>query len=84
MYYTGIHPLTGEKVYIPRDPHEKEIQRALMQYTAPKNRKLVLEGLTKAGRTDLIGYGRECLIRPDKSGKRNDKTKKSAKMDRKR
>ena len=85
-YIRDLH-FTPEQVqdfYPTRDPHEKEIQRALMQYTAPKNRKLVLEGLTKAGRTDLIGYGRECLIRPDKSGKRNDKTKKSAKMDRKR
>ena len=84
MYYTGVHPLTGEKVYIPRDPHEKAIQRALMQYSVPQNRKLVLEGLTKAGRTDLIGYGPRCLIRPDKPGKRYDKTKKTTKMDRKR
>ena len=66
MYYTGIHPLTGEKVYVPKDPHEKAIQRALMQYRNPANRVLVLEGLKKAGRMDLVGYGPKCLIRPDR------------------
>ncbi len=64
MYYTGIHPLTGEKVYVPKDPHEKAIQRALMQYKNPANRALVLEGLRRAGRMDLVGYGPKCLIRP--------------------
>ena len=66
MYYTGIHPLTGEKVYVPKDPHEKAIQRALMQYRNPANRSLVLEGLKKAGRMDLVGYGPKCLIRPER------------------
>ena len=66
MYYTGIHPLTGEKVYVPRDPHEKAIQRALMQYKNPANRQLVLEGLKKAGRMDLVGFGPKCLIRPER------------------
>lgn len=66
MYYTGIHPLTGEKVYVPKNPHEKAIQRALMQYKNPANRALVLEGLKKAGRMDLVGYDRKCLIRPEK------------------
>ncbi len=64
MYYTGIHPLTGEKVYVPRDSHEKSIQRALMQYKNPANRALVLEGLKTAGRMDLVGFGPKCLIRP--------------------
>ena len=64
MYYTGIHPLTGEKVYVPKDPHEKSIQRALMQYKNPANRALVLEGLKTAGRMDLVGFGPKCLIRP--------------------
>lgn len=64
MYYTGIHPLTGEKVYVPKDPHEKAIQRALMQYKNPANRVLVLEGLKLAGRMDLVGFGPKCLIRP--------------------
>ena len=68
MYYTQIHPLTGESVYVPRDPHEKAIQRALMQYKNPENYPLVLEGLKKAGRMDLCGYGPECLIRPPHAG----------------
>lgn len=66
MYYTGIHPLTGETVYVPKNPHEKAIQRALMQYKNPANRDLVLEGLKKAGRMDLVGYDRKCLIRPER------------------
>ena len=66
MYYTGIHPLTGEPVYVPKNPHEKAIQRALMQYKNPSNRALVLEGLKKAGRMDLVGYDRKCLIRPER------------------
>ena len=64
MYYTGIHPLTGEKVYVPKNPHEKAIQRALMQYKNPENRELVLEGLKMTGRMDLVGFGPKCLIRP--------------------
>ena len=64
MYYTGIHPLTGEEVYVPKSAHEKAIQRALMQYKNPVNRELVLEGLKIAGRMDLVGYGEKCLIRP--------------------
>ena len=66
MYYTGIHPLTKEKVYVPKKPHEKAIQRALMQYRDPANRKMVMEGLLMAGRTDLIGYGPKCLVRPSR------------------
>lgn len=64
MYYTGVHPLTGEKVYVPRNPHEKAIQRALMQYKNPANRELVLEGLKLAGRMDLVGYDKKCLLHP--------------------
>ena len=74
MYYTGIHPLTGEKVYVPKDPHEKAIQRALMQYKNPANRVLVLEGLKLAGRMDLVGFGPKCLIRPE-HGSTGEKTK---------
>ena len=66
MYYTGINPLDGKPVYVPKDPHEKAIQRALMQYKNPANRKLVLEGLQRAGRMDLAGFGPKCLIRPEK------------------
>lgn len=66
MYYTGVDPRDMSKVYVPKNPHEKAMQRALIQYRDPKNYDLVMEALYKAGRTDLIGYGRDCLIRPRK------------------
>jgi hypothetical protein len=66
MYYTGYDPRTMKKVYTPRDPHEKAMQRALMQYKLPHNYKLVKEALIKAGREDLIGFDKKCLIRPEK------------------
>ena len=65
MYYTGLDPRTMKPVYVPRNPHEKAMQRALIQYRNPKLRPLVYEALQKAGRTDLIGYGPKCLIRPE-------------------
>ena len=64
MYYTEMNPLTGEKIYVAKDIHEKKMQRALMQYRDPKNYPLVYEALTKANRQDLIGHGPKCLIRP--------------------
>ena len=64
MYYTGLDPRTMERVYVPTDPHEKAMQRALIQYRNPKNYYLVREALQKAHREDLIGYGPKCLIRP--------------------
>lgn len=66
MYYTGVDPRTMEKVYVPINPHEKAMQRALIQYRNPKNYDLVKEALEKAHRTDLIGFERKCLIRPKK------------------
>ena len=66
MYYTGINPLTMEKVYVPRNPHEKAMQRALIQYRRPENYDLVKEALLKAGRADLIGFDKKCLIAPRK------------------
>ncbi len=69
MYYTGIDPRTGKKVYVCRNPHEKAMQRALIQYRNPKNYELVKEALLKGGRSDLIGFDRKCLIRPRKKGK---------------
>ena len=69
MYYTGLDPRTMEPVYVPTDPHEKAMQRALIQYRDPKNYALVHEALEKAGRTDLIGYDAKCLIRPRKGEK---------------
>ena len=68
IYYTGLDPRTMKHVYCPTNPHEKAMQRALIQYRDPKNRKLVIEALRKAGREDLIGYGPKCLVRPEKSG----------------
>ena len=64
MYYTGLDPRTMKPVYVATDPHEKAMQRALIQYRNPKNYYLVREALEKAGREDLIGFGKECLIRP--------------------
>ncbi len=66
MYYTGIDPFHNDEVYVPRNPHEKAMQRALMQYKLPKNYDLVYEALVKTNRTDLIGYSKECLIKPKK------------------
>ncbi len=64
MYYSGIDPRNGRPVYVCRNPHEKAMQRALIQYRNPANYDLVVEALQKAGRTDLIGYDAKCLIRP--------------------
>ena len=64
MYYTGVDPRTMEPVYTAVNPHEKAMQRALIQYRNPKNYELVSEALHKAGRTDLIGFDEKCLIRP--------------------
>ena len=66
MYYTGLDPRTMEPVYVPKNPHEKALQRALMQYRNSKNRALVEEALRLARREDLIGWGPGCLIRPEK------------------
>lgn len=64
MYYTGVDPRTMEKVYVPINPHEKAMQRALIQYRNPKNYDLVFEALKIANRMDLVGYDKKCLIRP--------------------
>lgn len=66
MYYTGLDPATMEKVYTPVSHHEKAMQRALIQYRNPENYELVKEALIKNNRTDLIGFGPECLIPPRK------------------
>lgn len=64
MFYTGLDPFTMKKVYVPKTPKEKAMQRALLQFRNPDNYKLVYEALKKAGREDLIGYSNHCLIRP--------------------
>ena len=62
IYHTGIHPLTGEKIYVPKSPEEKHMQRALLQFSRKDNHSLVKKALRKAGRTDLIGTGHKCLV----------------------
>jgi len=64
MFYTGLDPRTMKKVYVPRSPKEKAMQRALLQFRRKENYKLVYEALKLAHREDLIGYGRKCLIKP--------------------
>ncbi len=64
MYYTGLDPYTMKEVYVAKNPHEKALQRALLQYYSPKYANSVREALIKAGRSDLIGYGEKCLVRP--------------------
>ena len=74
MYYTGVDPRTMQKVYVPKSPHEKAMQRALIQYRNPELYELVIEALHKAGRSDLIGFGPKCLVRPRQMrGSGNDK-----------
>ena len=67
MYYTGIDPRNGKKVYVCRNPHEKAMQRALIQYRNPSNYDLVREALVKGGREDLVGFDKKCLVRPGKT-----------------
>ena len=64
MYYTGVDPRTMKPVYVPKNPHEKAMQRALIQYRNPKNYELVMEALKVAERMDLVGFDKHCLIRP--------------------
>ena len=73
MYYSGVDPESGQSVFVARNPHDKAMQRALMQYRAPRNRKLVLEALQKAGRMDLVGSGHKCLLHTESSNRRPDK-----------
>lgn len=80
MYYTGVDPRTMKKIYTPQNPHEKAMQRALIQYRRPENYDLVKEALLKCGRKDLIGFDKKCLIPPRKmtnNEKATDKRKSS-------
>jgi radical SAM superfamily enzyme YgiQ (UPF0313 family) len=70
IYYTGLDPRTMKHVYCPTNPHEKAMQRALIQYRVPKNYDLVVEALHRAHREDLIGYGPKCLVRPERPRQR--------------
>ncbi len=89
MYYTGVNPLTGKPVYVPKSEKERRLQRALLQYYKPENRRLVLEALREAGREDLIGHGPGCLAQPERaaarpSGSKPEKPPARTKPDRKR
>ena len=88
MFYTGLDPYTMEEVYSAKNPHDKALQRALLQYYNPKNFALVEEALKKAKRFDLIGTDQKCLVRPQNSahqkqgtgrnnGKNNNRNNKS-------
>ena len=68
MYYTGIDPTTMKSVYVAKSFHEKAMQRALLQWKRPDKKKLVIEALKAAGRQDLIGFGPNCLVRPEYAG----------------
>ncbi len=83
MYYTGLDPYTLKEVYVAKSPHEKALQRALLQYFKPQNKDLVVEALIKAGRRDLIGTGKNCLINakiPEKYEQNKKKPKNSKKV----
>ena len=75
MFYTGLDPYTEKPIFVPKTKEEKAQQRALLQYFRPENRQIVIAALRKAGRGDLIGYGENCLIRPDTSTKKQDSSK---------
>ncbi len=79
MYYTGLDPRTMKPVFVPKSAHEKAMQRALMQWKRPEKRPLVLEALKLTHREDLIGYGKECLLRPDRPRSRPADAKAPAK-----
>ena len=80
MYYTGVDPRNMQKVEVVTSPHEKAMQRALIQYRNPKNYDLVYEALQKAGRMDLVGFGPKCLIRPKNKNKNINDNKTKAKF----
>ena len=73
MYYTGIDPMSGKQVYVATDYREKQLQRALLQYSKPENANLVREALVKAGRRELIGNSEDCLVRPTFSASKGAK-----------
>ncbi len=77
MFYTGLDPETMKEVYVPRSPHEKALQRALIQFKNPGNYRLVCEALKKRNRTDLIGYGRRCLVQPTRKKKKKPQKRKA-------
>jgi hypothetical protein len=83
MDYTGIDRLTMKKVHVSTDYHEKQLQRALLQFNRPQNAPLVREALRTAGREDLIGFSPECLVRPEQAPPRGGKPSDTRQGDRK-
>ena len=75
MFYTGLDPYTEKPIFVPKTKEEKAQQRALLQYFRPENRQIVIAALRKAGRSDLIGFGENCLIRPDTPSKNHNSQK---------
>ncbi|MCI8777164.1 MAG: YgiQ family radical SAM protein [Oscillospiraceae bacterium] len=75
IFYSGFDPYTMEEVYVPRTAEEKKMQRTLLQYFKPENKKTVIAALKKAGRSDLIGYGPKCLVTPDSENSNKRKQK---------
>ena len=80
MFYTGLDPYTEKPIFVPKTKEEKAQQRALLQYFRPENRQIVIAALRKAGRSDLIGYGENCLIRPDPPAKKQNNEKGNFRM----
>ena len=84
MFYTGLDPYTMQPIYVPRTPREKAQQRALLQYFRPENREIVLDALRRAGRTDLIGNGKHCLVSAPAAPARRQPPKKPLRSTKKR
>ena len=74
MFYTGLDPRTMKPAFVARSPEDKAMQRALMQFGNPKNHELVRKALRLAGRDDLIGRDRECLVPPEREPQRDRRT----------
>jgi hypothetical protein len=83
MYYSEIDPRTMKRVFVAKTAEEKAMQRALLQWRRPDKRPIVLAALRKAGREDLIGYGRECLLRPGPDAKAGEPRKTAPKKNEK-
>jgi len=75
MYYTEIDPFTMKHIYVPKTPHEKAMQRALLQWRKPENRRLIMQALHETHREDLVGFGPKCLLRPERSFNKDKKKK---------
>lgn len=80
MYYTGLDPHTMKSVFVPKTMEEKQLQRALLQYYKPENRELIIKALRKAGRLDLIGSGKNCLVMGRTNNTKNQKAKPKSRM----